>query len=596
MKLTKFWASALGLFALASCSKDAEPNQPVEQPTTKVVHIDLTAGQDDAGLRATYGVKTDGTGMLTGLQMSDKNVILRVAVRRGTGTPVIQDLTFTKSTGRNHASYSGQITVPTGGEGDYEISAILMSEVDGETFLTTPVLAGTPNNAVARLANQTAVVLPSDGRISLGVPYTSKWQKITISSNNVVNPVTLAMKPYGTVLRMRIKNEHAADKTFYSVRFLTNMFSKAGDFYFNRSYDNMPAWIGGTLNTVNFDLPTGGVMVPGTNGGTANYSPWMYVWLAPHSGVISPETTGLLTLSNVGTGNEGLSRAFYTQQPLPLGSVPVTLVYSGSNHDANFGDLEENQGEWGGSTTPVSPLERVASYALNKTADGFVSDQHTRNEEVGYFTYAQATALSSPLMIDGVAYSLPTRDEMASIFPVNYNAQGHNIFNLGVYYHDVVEPNIKLGTITQSYRADYYRADLALYAIRFISDSNRNRTAFRYRPISLPDATRGGNSVILVVETVHLGNQAIALEDITSSTFWNARNADIVRREFPAYGQFSFDNIKEVFNRSLFIWTSTPSDALNAYVGSSYVPDASSTWVRSFPMNNKLPIFLFKRN
>ncbi len=44
MKLKTLWASALALFVLASCSKDATPYQPHEELKTKQVYINLAAG------------------------------------------------------------------------------------------------------------------------------------------------------------------------------------------------------------------------------------------------------------------------------------------------------------------------------------------------------------------------------------------------------------------------------------------------------------------------------------------------------------------------------------------------------------------------
>ncbi len=598
MKLTKLWASALGLLALASCSKDAEPNQPVEQPTTKVVHINLTAGQDDAGLRATYGVKTDNSGALTGLQMSDKNVVLRVVVRQGTGNDAIaiQDLTFTKTAGRNHATYSGPITIPISGTGSYTIAAFLMREegVDGEVFLTEKPEEMPVKGIVITHSNEVAYA-GTDNKLKLAVPYITDWQPITVGSE-AVNPTTLYLKPFGTILRMRIKNETASAVKFKQITFQTTAFTagyanNAGEFYPDQERDNKPFFRPYNEDSYRYTIPSDGVEVPGTTASGPGYSPWMYIWAAPRTITSPGATTAFLSFSTASSAPK--YKAFYTTQYLPTGSVPMTLVYNGQ-HNMEVGELPEYDGEWGGTVpTYTAPLSYLHPYALNSTKDGFVTDQLMTNPNVGRFTYTDIVEFMTPKALAGGSYSLPTAEELRSIFPPQTNSSGvaMNEIAADAPLYDVVEEGIKVGSNpVQSYKADYVRrSNNVLYAIRLKSASNRYRTAYRYRPYTV------GTEKGVVVESTYIGGENISLSNVEQSDFWTNQGRVVTSVKLPAYGFASGPSGAANVGVAVAMRSSTAIDEVGTYTVtiSSTVPRPYVT-LRGVP--SSIPIYLFKRN
>ncbi len=594
MKLTKLWASALGLLALASCSKDAEPNQPVEQPTTKVVHINLTAGQDDTGLRATYGVKTDESGALTGLQMSDKDVFLRVAVRQGTGDPVVQDIKFTKTAGRNHATYSGPITIPISGTGSYTIAALLMKEdgADGEVFLTEQ--DGThPTIKDLFIPYSLTPALPStDNKLKLNVPYLTDWQPITVGTD-AVNPTTLYLKPFGTILRMRIKNESASSMKFHRVVFHTEAFTGGhnvqggGTFRLYAERDNKPYYSPRNSGNLTYVFANDGIEVP-----ASQYSPWTYIWVVPRTNPTSLSTTAFLTLSAGNIATAEPYRAFYTTQFLPVGSVPMTLVYKADGHQAEIGELPEYDGEWGGTTTPFdAPLSLLSEHPLKQDKTGFVSDFAMANAEVGYFSYDDVTDFFTPQSFAGGTYSVPTSSEMAAIFPPFTNSFGRTVTSLpaGNYLWDVVENNITIDGITQSFKADYFRkSNLALYGIRLKSTSNRYRTAYRYTTYD-----EGGEKGILV-ESTPIGRENIELSTIQEDSFWSSTSRVITKRRFPAYGiNYSASGVT---TGTVHIGTATAVDAASVYRVYSPANNAIPEVALFSRKDDKTPYYLFKRN
>ncbi len=593
MKLTKLWASTLGLFALASCSKDAEPNQPVEQPTTKVVHIDLTAGQDDAGLRATYGVKTDESGALTGLQMSDKDVILRIAVRQGTGTPVIQDIKFTKTAGRNHATYSGPITIPISGTGSYTIAAFLMKEdgADGEVFLTERETPGRPVNGIGIPYTTEVTYASSDNKLKLNVPYLTDWQPITVGAS-AVNPTTLYLKPFGTILRMRIKNETASPVTFKQITFQTTAFaggygSDGGVFFPEQERDNKPYFTPYNSDYYLYTIPGAGIEVPGTTGGVIGYSPWMYIWVAPRTLTAPATTTAFLSFSTE------RYKAFYTTQYLPTGSVPMTLVYTGQ-HNMEVGELPEYDGEWGGTApTYTAPLSLLHPYALNKTKDGFVTDQLMNNADVGRFTFDEVSELMTTKTIAGASYSIPTAEELRAIFPPRINSSGITTEALLLNYplYDVVEEGIKVGSSpAQSYKADYVRrSGSVIYAIRLKSTSNRYRTAYRYR--SYTEGTERG----VIVESTPIGSENISLSNIEQAAFWTSQGREITSVKLPAYGNYSYPGGTPNIGGAIVFRSSTAVDEVSAYV-LAISPSAPAIVFTPRAKWSYYPVYLFKRN
>ncbi len=556
MKLTKLfsklWLSAAALLAFSACSNEDLPTQTTsEAPKTKKVQLQLTATQNDESLRAVFGLDNDKTsdtyGTLTGLQMSDKNVILRIGVRQGDGEALVQDIEFTKDKNRNYATYTGEITVPTGGTGAYKIAAILIGEVGGDTFFYRAKNADTPTafsveadlvtNYNFNFSNQKLVIpAETDNTVKLNVPYITKWQDLDVDGN-YARSTTLYFEPQGTVLRMRVRNDSENAQTFRRVKFVTTSFVERGNYRINMERDNQPLWYPFNIESVIWTIPNGGVTVPGRQGATSSYSPWMYYWVMPRKlDLVKRNTTASLGLSE--TEQHIYYPAFGTTQSLPTGSVPMTLVYN-DGHAGDFGtDLVENP-EWGTVVeTPQNPLNYVAEYILDNTGKAFLKTdvENVNNPNVGFFSYTEMkNLLKDP--IDGVQYHVPTRNELASILVPIYDKSGVGLskFTAGISSYDVVESNIKLGSVTQDFKADYHASTTALYGIRFKNSTNKYRTAFRYTSNRTPG--------YVMIEAVHIGSELVTLSDVMKNDFWDTRADQIVSRKIYYYGAKISSNV-----------------------------------------------------
>lgn len=558
MKLSKLWVSALALLALASCNKDAEPTRLAEEPATRQVYINLSVAQDDDATRVSYGVDAV-TGKTTGLKMSDKNVILRVAVRRGTSAPVVQDLEFVKTPERNHATYSGQITIPSGGTGDYSIAAILMKEAgaDGKVY-GKPFLEA---NKVYRPSTQfeavvsfdaSGLISPNANVIEANIPYVTQWQPLTINAAGVAERVTLQLRPFGTLLRMRIENKSASAQVFNAIRFTSEAITDAIAFELSDSRGSYPMWMGS--NRIVFDLKIdGGISVPGATAGTSTYSPWLYALVYPRK-----VTPGTVTISSLGTTN-AYYKAFATQKAFPHGVMPMTLVYDGRS-EANFDSalIEHDEMPAPGTPRPKLAIEYVAQYDFAKNKTSLVDNHYTDNANIGRFYYAEAVQLKTPVLIGGVKYSAPTRSEMLSIFPASFDPISGlaNHFNNGrIRLSDYYEPNVKIGNQTRNYVSDYLKTNQnsPLYGLRF--KNTNNCTAYRYRTVTVSGST---TSTALVVDCIYLGVSHIYdVADIAKEVFWTDRAGQIVSRTFPFYGdQHEPAGEKRYINRLGWYWTS----------------------------------------
>lgn len=571
MKLKTLWASALAILALATaCSKDAEVSTEVlpSEGKTKQIGVNLIVGQNEEGLRSVFGVKNDGSGAITGLEMSDKDVLVRVSVKQGVDQYVVQDLVFKKQAGRNYATYSGKITVPASGtSSSYKISAALVEEVGGVKFLekfkdfTTPTLnPASVDLRLEMLQNHTHISQKNaEGKVEVNVPYVTKWQDITAvaTGGDAANSLTLKFEPQGTILRMRIKNESASAQPFGRIKFVTNAFVQHVSYYLDQELDNGPKYYPGNSEELPYHLPSAITL------DSKAFSDWYYVWVMPRKSYV--KQLSVVSLGQLQGTAWRYARVFTTEQPLPMGSVPLTLRYL-DGHDGTFANPVERgeEQEWGTAVAaPVPVISRFATHVLNKTADGFVDNYLTNNENVGWFTDEDLTTglLKNPITIGGVKYGLPTKEEFAALFPTSVDPSG--LGSLRYSSFDVEEPNITLGSTTSSFSADYgYRqGSKNLYAIRFKDASNRNRTAFRY------SALQEGTNLSLKVETLYIGAEALSLEDVKNDALWTARASEVHSIVFPMYGSYipSFREGKYEINAGLQLATATPFDATARY-------------------------------
>ncbi len=567
---TKLWVALVAVLALAACGDDlstpAETTKNTSAVQTKQVFANLSAGTAD-GVRALFAVPDASTGKIAGLLMSEENdLMVRVAVKQGEdGIPVCQTLKFTKIPGRNYASYSGQITVPDGGSGEYKIAAVVMSEVDKTDETIVKKTYGTVASgyslgvAFSAIGANNGIKTVNSNQIELNVPYSTKWSSITIPDTGAAQ-ASLMFNPMGTILRVRIHNQSLSTKTITGFRISTDAASLRGASYdFGMTYNDAPMF--NPFNSTHIDY----ILSPGVSVEANQYSPWLYVWMMPRQDL---KTTTPHTVLSVRHTTNILVKAMDVYQPLTTGSVAITLPFTQANADgqptntpANYTDMSVDDG-----TTPKLPIEYVTPYALNADKTGFVSDYQIDNANVGWLTFKEAAqAFTSPVTISGNQYSLPTADEMAGIFPRKLDLTSISDFKLGNTFTDVGEYNIRINGITQNYQADYAKvSNTVSCAIRFKNSSNRYRTAFRYSKIA------NGTSNAIKVECVHLGaSNSATITTIKDDSFWTNNQANIKSAIFPCYG-YKSNTTPLNTNSGILLFTSSYLSSFLGYTANTF--------------------------
>lgn len=561
--LKKMIAGAMALVALFSCSKEQDVPS-LEASRTKSLQVTLKASRSEESTRAIFGVKDDGSGALTGLEMPETDVILRVAVKQGVnGTPLYQTIQFKKVAGRNYATYSGAINVPTGGSGEYFISAVHMSDVGGATHATI----GGPNESYASYAPVSMLTKKDDqGKLNINVPYATQWQTLSATGDTAL-PVTLHLNPIGTLLRMRIKNEASSARQFTAIRVASNAIGYGGFFSFTEMFENGPLFRPGNSGLYSYSVPE-------TISVEANsYSDWHYAWVYPRNGLLESARTvfGL----RVSPATTTYTHVYETTQVMPKGSVPLTLVYR-EGHDATFGDLPETSAEFGTEVgVPKLSLEYLAEAPLNAAGTGFA----TSEADLGLFDFQQAQQFKSVRTIAGKRYSIGTIEEYKSIVP-SAVADNYMAYPLSEGGLNLLETSIKIGNITQDYRSDYIydSATETSYAVRFKNSSNYNRTAFRYTNKTNLNGVRA-----LTIEAVYLGTSRDDITTVSTDKFWSDNAAKIVKRVIPLYGFSAIrtdtgEEQNERFkNTALAVWSSTALDVSTAYVARLGIRGTSHT-------------------
>lgn len=565
MKLSKLWASALALLALTACGKDLEPSSQSivsEAPSTQEVYASLSAGQDQESLRVLYNLTGDDSGATSGLSMAEKDLMIRVAIKRGTGVPTYQDLTFKKVKGENKAIYEGPITVPTDGSGDYQLSAVLLHEVGGLTFAkanTNDKTLGYPH-VVNINATPKALRLASGNQIQANVPYLSAWQSVALdASGTKLAPTAIKFKPQGTLLRFRIKNETDQAYSIKQVNFMSRAMSPAAALYFHQLSPVDPSFPRirpmSLYPPYAYTLPTSHQTIAAKSGDQPSKSPWFYIWVIPmdgnqvHSTVVDLITTSGAKLENV----------FSTAEPLPWGSVPVTFTIRNSGHTGTFENVGEVPNEWGSAYRPSKlALDYVSEYDFdnNEVNRGFVEHHEFAADNIGRFTWSDAVAkFSTPVVIKGKKYSLPTVAEMHSVFPLRYldrkDGEGGSptLFSSNSY-DNVLEKEVKLGDLIKNYYADYRGSSTVTYAVRFKDNTNLNRTAFKY------EIEETSSQYRVIVTCRYLGNSLVSINDVAQPAFWQTNATKDVSRTFVSRGIIDVNPVAEFTTEWTNWWTS----------------------------------------
>ena len=157
------------------------------------------------------------------------------------------------------------------------------------------------------------------------------------------------------------------------------------------------------------------------------------------------------------------------------------------------------------------------------------------------------------------------------------------------YSYDVVEPNVKIGSIQQTFKADYFFTGTELYAIRFKDNKdNLNRTAFRYT------VEGSENQKVFKIEAVQIGARALTIENVVRPDFWTSLpEGSIIVRKLPLYGTAINRDQRTAQNKYAYYLTASQYDVASIYTGD--VHQTVNGFVTLSRLDRSFPILLFKR-
>ena len=508
------------LFAFTACSKDNTVDDVYQGATVEKTIELVTDFSDEA--RAIYAVSRDENFRINAnLQMPEKDLQVRLAIRRGTSAPLYHTVTFKKVKGQNKAFFKGKLEVPDVATGNYQISAVVLSEVGTPSH--TYATLGDSENIVKAVANKgLATKNARNNMVSTQIPYVLKWTNLRLMPAPVGGKqylqANLSFKPSGSLLAFRVDNY--AGKTDIVV---TKIKIKSNAFVLNWEYD-LANLTGGNLQEgkatttaidVTYTLPQPLTVRAGQVSDTYYYLTVMPV----------KATTNLATDVTViaSTGKEFKIKT--NNKVLAFGSVPATLSLSYEKEPAPIAE----------SCFPSKklPLEFVAHYNIAPNGTSF--DKTLANNTGGHYTHAEAVAkFGKGINIEGSTYYLPSQPQMRAILPREtiYLISGNEQKNIE---EEIVADNETYRT-TADYRAETTSPGVLprkLYALRLKHSNLCMQTAYRYEFIG--NFTENSTNSYLKITCRYLGNNAEwTLDDIANEAFWAKDPSKDVVRYFPA--------------------------------------------------------------
>lgn len=292
MKIEKIFWSAIVLFALSACrigdSEDVKLSTDNE-PTTELVQVNLTVHQSD--LRMIYDITDPKEGTVGAINLAEgKNLNVRIATNYtdSNSNPVIQDVVFTR-TSPTTATYKGTLQVPSGGNGSYKIGAVLMGEVNGNTYAKDNTSLGDKAKYAVDLISSKTFTPISSSQVSINVPYIANWTTTSListtanDSGKVLQPTTLNFQPHGTLLRVQFVNSTTSRKTLRWIQFAKARFSENATINFEESVIKPKA---------HKPVATAYTFPDQTTLDKENTSGWYYIWMMPQEAteIVDPTT------------------------------------------------------------------------------------------------------------------------------------------------------------------------------------------------------------------------------------------------------------------------------------------------------------------
>lgn len=203
----------------------------------------------------------------------------------------------------------------------------------------------------------------------------------------------------------------------------------------------------------------------------------------------------------------------------------------------------------------VLPLEYLTEFNINATGTGFVTS-HAKDAS-GYFSWNDAVAKFSSIVIDGKNYHLPSKQEWLAIIPsyAEDNGSDYIVWEESDSRKNVVE-NVVVSGKNISSKNDYLSdGNYCTYALRF-KDTNLV-SAWKYEYLKNPS---GGYWMKISCKKIE---PKATIEEISKSAFWdNAK--DVIVRYLPACGYYAKGVANEIGNFGNY-WTCTPHSEGYAY-------------------------------
>lgn len=296
-------------------------------------------------------------GKTTTPAMSEKNLRIHLAVSRG-GNVQYQTKEFKKVPGQNRATYNGQLTIPKDGTGEYKITAIVLSEVEGVEY------------ARVNVENQKVTIVPAEGLlpaegtiVNTKGPYLAETSFSLAEGAKSIRGLNLPFKPSGMLIRVQVQNQLSTEQTISKVKLKTNAFfttwtynltDLSGGNLLKGETDNTATW------EKEYTLPAPITLAPQA------YSDYYYLWVMPRK-----KETGLLTAWTI-EGRNVFDRSDTSTLPaaLPEGQGRMLLVLTDATTDVCPADAFDYLNQFAGfaqenGSTPVLYKEQMFARSLN---------------------------------------------------------------------------------------------------------------------------------------------------------------------------------------------------------------------------------------
>ncbi len=520
--------SLLSALVFAACSNDNKELQSIAAPT-KEVWLNLEIGADAESLRLLQNVTANGSIATPFIGGAKEFKILLCVTRSGATAPVYQELTLTIPADQVKAiadqtdtyystirpKYSGMVTVPSDGSGNYSLSAVILDYDVDASLATAPKASYTSvsldGNVVSNIqvtsdhlvggsaTTQTAstdpilVRFPSNGtaktQIDFKVPYVAEAVSVApTAKGDALEKVSLSFKPSGRLLRFAVGNGLSCAVNLTKLRIKTNAF------FPDWKYDLASLASGNLVQGYRADVNTWEktYTINLALSGNATAGDYLGLWVMPNSA-----TSGLNTQIYLTDANGAEMLAFESSNPLgSQGTQRVNLLYTagGSNGFPNnklpyeyFAGIAKDEATVSGTATNIDDLRtQKASYS---------------KEDFAYMDLAA----SSAAIANNTTYKIPTLEELGGIFMQGQQGsaiQWNSTARIDVTIPKTSTQSITVGGVTKTYTNTYQGDNAnAIYAVRFQDECSLSRMIYRYRRIG----TYGASGYQLEVSMKYIG-------------------------------------------------------------------------------------------